>query len=115
MEKHDAEFSWFLTIEAANIRSRFPDHVLPVKPLPLENKMVKRPWMSVLIPRFRALTDRDFDCDRELLKSHPVFIVRQSKNPHCVSPPYLGSNDTFLRTKRVALGAFRPCGSSSVE
>jgi hypothetical protein len=75
MQEDDSEFGWFCHMRFGNIRRRLPDHVLPAQRLSFEHEMIESSWMAVLIPGFRRFSDRNFNRYRELLQSHPAFVV----------------------------------------
>src|SRR6266853_1280948 len=71
---HGPQFWEFLQHEIQVPRrttvSSLPNDILSTEYLSLEHEMIEPLWMAVLIPRFRRLSDRNFNRYRELLQTH---------------------------------------------
>jgi hypothetical protein len=46
-----------------------------VKTLPLENEVVKRAWVAILVTRLWAFSDGNFDCYRELFQRNSILVM----------------------------------------
>src|SRR5260221_8869571 len=58
MQEDNSEFRWFCRMSFGNVWRCLPNHVLSTERLPFEYEVTDPPWMPVLIPRFRRLSDR---------------------------------------------------------